>query len=144
MELMIVLMLSGLAVAIASPSISGAFRRTGLRTAMDQFMSTHNLTRSIAVRHGRMAELHIDASAGRFWIEVDTGTTSVVKDTVGVMKDVSTNDVSITSDRAILCFDSRGLPTTRGACDAADATLIFTSGSKVDTLTVTALGRVLR
>ncbi len=107
-------------------------------------MSTHNLTRSIAVRHGRTAELHIDASAGRFWVEVDTGTTSVVKDTVGVIKDLSTNDVSITSDRAILCFDSRGLPTTRGACDAADATLILTSGSRVDTLSITALGRVLR
>lgn len=143
-ELMIVLVLGGIAVAIATPSLSTAFRRTGLRAATDEFVSTHALTRSAAVRHGRTAELHIDNSSGRFWVEVDTGTTSVMKDTVGVLKDVTTKNVSLNSNRAVICFDSRGLPTTRGSCEAADATIIFSSGSRVDTVTVTALGRVLR
>ncbi len=143
-ELMIVLVLGSIAVAIATPSLSSAFRRTGLRAAMDEFVSTHALARSAAVRHGRTAELHIDDLNGRFWVEVDTGSVSVVKDTIGIVKDISTRDVSMSSDRTMICFDSRGLPTTRGACEAADATLVFTSGTRVDTLTITALGRVLR
>lgn len=143
-ELMIVLVLAGIAVGIATPSLSTAFRQAGQRAAISEFISTHALARSVAVRHGRTAELHIDNSTGHFWVEVDTGTTAVVKDTVGVLKDVSRNNVTLNSDRSILCFDSRGLPTTRGSCDSADATLIFTSGTRVDTITITALGRVLR
>lgn len=141
---MVVLILAGVAVAIATPSLSSAFRRTSLRASMDEFVSTHSLARSIAVRHGRTAEFHIDDVAGKFWVEVDTGSTSIKKDTVGVVKNVALRNVSISSDRTVVCFDSRGLPTTRGVCESADATLVFTSGTRIDTLTITALGRVLR
>lgn len=143
-ELLIVLLLSGIAVAIAAPSLGSAFRRTGLRASMDEFISTHSLARSAAVRHGRTAELHIDAGNGRFWVEVDTGTTSSVRDTVGIIKDVTRNDVTISSAKSLLCFDARGLPTTRGSCEAADAVIVFSTPTRVDSLTITALGRVLR
>ncbi len=134
-----------MAVAVATPTLSTAFRRTGTRAAVDEFISTHNLARSAAVRHGRTAELHIDAN--RFWVEVDTGTVATMVDTVGVAKNLDDLDVTLTVsplDRDVLCFDARGLPTTRGACDPADATLTFTSGGKQREITITALGRVLR
>ncbi len=66
-ELVVVLILAGVAVAIVSPSIGKAFRRTGVRAAVDQFASTHSLARSAAVRYGQTAELHIDAVKARFW-----------------------------------------------------------------------------
>lgn len=144
LELVIVLVLASLAIAIATPSLSSAFRKTGLRASMDEFISTHSLARSAAVRHGRTAELHIDDTNGRFWVEVDTGTTVSFNDTVGVVKDVTTKDVTLYSDRAMVCFDARGLPTTRGSCEAADATLVFVTAARTDTLTITALGRVMR
>jgi type II secretion system protein H len=144
-ELVIVLVLAGIAVAVVSPSLSRAFRRTGVRAAVDEFASTHSLARSAAVRYGRTSELHIDATNARFWVEVDTSSGgSGVMDTVGVVKYLDLNDVQLASDRALVCFDARGLPTTRDSCEAADAQLIFTSGSRVDTISITALGRVLR
>lgn len=144
-ELMVVLILAGVALAIVSPSISRAFRRTGVRAAVDEFSSTHSLARSAAVRYGRTAELHIDAVNGRFWVEVDTSSTgTVMKDTIGVIKFVNANDVTITTSTDLLCFDARGLPSTLDSCDSPDATIIFSSGSRVDSVTITALGRVLR
>ncbi|MGD2154150.1 MAG: GspH/FimT family pseudopilin [Gemmatimonadales bacterium] len=143
-ELIIVLILSGIIVAVASPTLSTAFRRTAGRAAVDEFVSTHTLARSAAVRYGRTAELHIDASNARFWVEVDTASAGGVKDTVGVVKYLDSMGVGVSSDRAVLCFDSRGLPTTRGSCEAADATLVFSSPGEADTVQITALGRVLR
>ncbi|UCC81541.1 MAG: GspH/FimT family pseudopilin [Gemmatimonadota bacterium] len=143
-ELIIVLVMAGVIMAVISPSLSRAFRRTGVRAAVDEFSSTHSLARSAAVRFGRMAELHIDVDASAFWVEVDTSSAGGVMDTVGVVKYQQGNDVTIKSTRALLCFDARGLPTTRGACEAPDAEIVFSSGSRVDTITITALGRILR
>lgn len=144
-ELMVVLILVGVAVAIVSPGINKAFRRTGVRTAVDEFSSTHSLARSAAVRYGRTSELHIDATNARFWVEVDTSSTStVVKDTIGVVKFLDSSGVTISTATDLLCFDARGLPSTRSPCDQADAEIVFSSGSRVDTVTITPLGRVLR
>lgn len=143
-ELLVVLILAGIAIAIISPSLSRAFRRTGVRAAVDEFSSTHSLARSTAVRYGRLAELHIDAVGMAFWVEVDTSSGGGVRDTIGVVKYLDANDVTVQSNRALLCFDARGLPSTRGSCESADAQLIFTSGSRVDTVSITALGRILR
>jgi type II secretion system protein H len=143
-ELIVVLILAGIAMAIISPSLSRAFRRTGVRAAVDEFASTHSLARSAAVRYGRLAELHIDAVGMAFWVEVDTSSAGGVRDTIGVVKYLNANDVAVQSNRALLCFDARGLPSTRGLCESADAQLIFTSGSRVDTVSITALGRILR
>ena len=146
MELVIVLILAGIAIAIVSPSIGKAFRRTGVRAAVDQFSSTHSLARSAAVRYGRMSELHIDVTNGKFWVEVDTSSAGGVNDTVGVVKYLEPNGVTLTSptSTSLLCFDARGLPSTRNSCNQPNGTFIFTAGSKVDTVTITALGRVLR
>ncbi len=144
-ELMVVLILIGVAVAIVSPSIGRTFRRTGVRASVDEFASTHSLARSAAVRYGRLSELHIDATNGRFWVEVDTSSTGTVfKDTVGVVKHLDSNGVTISTSTDLLCFDARGLPSTSSPCDQPDAEIIFSSGSRVDTVSITALGRVMR
>ncbi len=141
---MTVLVLAGLAGAIAAPPLASTYERTATRTARDQFVSTHSLARSMAVRYGRIGELHIDAANARFWVEVDTSSISGMKARVGVTKDLSASKVILTSDRSILCFDVRGLPTTRGACETADATIIFSVEGKADTVKITALGKILR
>ena len=142
MELMIVLVLTGLALAIATPPMADAVRRTQTQVAGDEFLTRHGLARSVAIRFGRLTEVHIDATNGRFWVEVDTSQAGGMKDTIGVVKHLE--NMSLTSDRSLLCFDSRGLPTTRGSCESADATLVFTAENVVDTLKITALGKVLR
>ncbi len=144
-ELMAVLVLTGITVSIATPSASNMFRRTATRTAVDQFVTTHSLARSTAVRYGREAEFHIDAANARFWVEVDTSTTGAgAMATVGRVKRLEESKVTITSDRSILCFDSRGLATTRGSCEAADATIVFSQEAHMDTVKISAIGKVFR
>ena len=147
-ELLIVLTMIGALAAIAIPPLARSGQASLPRLAADKFSASHALARATAIRSGVMAELHIDASYGRFWVEVDT-TGAGNRDTVGLVRDVASDGVTLTSTRSLLCFDARGMPYTRktsaGAlCDAADATLSFTAGEHSRAVTITALGKVIR
>ena len=141
-EMLIVLTVMGVILAVAMPSMVAAYRLRATRGAIDRLAMAHGLARATAVRFGRVAELHIDAANGRFWIEVDTSGTGI-RDTVGSMNDMA-GQVTMTSNRTLLCFDLRGLTTTRGACEAGDALVTFFSRGRTDTLQTTVLGKVLR
>lgn len=143
-ELVGALSLAAITLAIAGPTVSSSFHRTATRLAADEFVTTHRLARSMAARNGRIAELHILSSSARIWVEVDTSGGAGIKDTVGVVKNFADEAITVTSDRTILCFDSRGLPSTRGSCEQPDATVVFSAGGRADTVKITALGEVLR
>ena len=119
----------------------------GGANAADQFVAANSFTKATAIRWGRLAELHIDATNNRYWVEIDTsGTGNRMK--AGGYRYVSDN-VGMTSNRSLVCFDQRGLPTTRTttaglACQAANLPAIFLLGNRVDTVQTTALGKVLR
>ncbi len=141
-EMLIVITVMGVIVAVSLPSMVTAFRQRATRGAVDRLAMSHGLARATAVRFGRVAELHIDAANGRFWVEVDTSGTGI-RDTIGVMNDLD-GQVTMLSDRTLLCFDLRGLTTTRGACEAGDALVQFSLLGRTDTLQTTVLGKVLR
>lgn len=142
-ELILVLLLLGLALGIASSPLVRAYGSTVTRTAVDELVSSHALARSTAVRYGGMGRLRIDAGNARFWVEVDTSGAGNM-DTIGPVRRFADRDVTITSDRSVLCFDARGLPTTQGDCEAGDAMVIFEAKGESDTVQTTALGKVLR
>ncbi len=142
-ELAIVLVIAGLLTAMAAPKLAAAFRQRSVSSAGDQFVLAHSLARSTALRYGRVSELHVDAAAARFWVEVDTSGTGV-RDTVGFVHSVAGDGVRMSSTRALLCFDARGVATTGGSCQSGDVTVAFASSQRVDTVWVTALGKVLR
>ena len=141
-EMLIVLTVMGVILAVAMPSMATAFRQRATLGAVDRLAMAHGLARATAIRSGRVAELHIDAANTRFWVEVDTSGTGI-RDTVGLMTDLA-GQVTMTSTRSLLCFDSRGLTTTRGACEAGDALVSFSLEGRTDTLRTTVLGKVLR
>ena len=141
-EMLIVLTVMGVIVAVGMPSMVNAYRQRATRGAVDRLAMAHGLARATAVRFGRVAELHIDAANRRFWVQVDTSGTGVY-DTVGLMNDLS-GQVTMSSTRSLLCFDSRGLTTTRNACESGDALVTFSSRGRTDTLQTTVLGKVLR
>ena len=146
LELMIVLVFLGGMATIVGPGLAKWYRTKAIGVVRDQFVSTHRYTRATAVRYGRTAELHIDASNNQYWIEIDTSGTNQ-RDTVGAVKSMA--NLTFTSTRQLLCFDIRGLPTTRTTsagpkCEAPDVTVIFTVQGQVDTVQTTALGKVLR
>ncbi len=141
-EMLIVMTVMGVILAVSLPSFVTGFRQRATRGAVDRFAMSHGLARATAVRFGRVAELHIDAANGRFWVEVDTSGTGV-RDTIGVVNDFG-GQVAMLSNRTLLCFDLRGLTTTRGACEAGDALVQFSLQGRTDTLQTTVLGKVLR
>ena len=141
-ELLMVLTVMGLMVAILMPSMATSLRQRATRGAVDRLATAHSLTRATAIRFGLLAELHIDATNSRFWVEVDTSGTGI-RDTVGLMSDLA-GQVTMSSTRSLLCFDPRGLTTTRGACESGDVLVQFSLSGRTDTLRTTILGKVLR
>lgn len=142
LEVIIATTLVAVIAAISGPPLAQTFRRRVTQGAAQQFVGAHMLARSTAVRYGRVAELHIDPSGARFWVEVDTSRVGVRPDTVGYVHNI--DRVTMTSNRSVICFDGRGLATTRGVCESADVTITFGMPGRADTVRTTALGKVLR
>ena len=142
-EQLVVVTIIGLLTVIAAPSFSDALHKRATSAASDQFVMAHGLARSTALRYGRVSQLHIDAAQARFWIDIDTsgmGQRALVTN----VHNVNTGGLTMTSNRSLLCFDPRGLSSTSGSCEPGDALLVFSSADKVDTVRITALGKVLR
>lgn len=144
-ELIMVLTLVGIVAAIGGPKLSAALQSRATASDTDQFVVTHSLARSTAIRYGRVAQLHVDTAGKRFWIDVDTSANGVgQRATIANVRDLSGDNVMMTSTRALLCFDARGIASTAGSCEPGDIQVIFSDGATADTVATTALGKVLR
>ena len=144
-EMAVVLSITGLMVGIVIPSVVSSFGQRATRTAVDQLTQAHSLARATAVRFGRVAELHIDDANARFWVQVDT-TYADVGDSliVGSVNDLAEEQVTMSSNREVLCFDSRGLATTRDTCESGDVLVQFSVAGRTESFQTTVLGKVLR
>jgi prepilin-type N-terminal cleavage/methylation domain-containing protein len=144
-ELIMVLSVTGIVAAIGGPTVSAVLQRRTTASVADQFALTHSLTRSTALRFGRVAQLHIDAPGKRFWVDVDTSADGIgQRATIAYVRDVSGSGLQMTSTRTLLCFDARGIASTLGTCEPGDAMVIFTDGTMRDSVSTTALGKALR
>jgi type IV fimbrial biogenesis protein FimT len=145
LEIIITMSLLAVVAAMGTPKLSAALRRRTTQTTVDQLVAAQSLARTTAVRYGRVAQLHIDASTARFWVDVDTSGTGVnQRATIWYARNLSQPNFTMTSNRSLLCFDARGLPTTVAPCEAADAQIIFRALEKADTLNIASLGKILR
>jgi prepilin-type N-terminal cleavage/methylation domain-containing protein len=145
LELVITMSLLAILAATGITRLSGELRRRTTQVAVDQFATAHSLARSTAVRYGRVAQLHINAPARRFWVDVDTsGAGSNQRGTIWYVRDLSEPGLVMTSNRSLLCFDARGMPSTIPPCESADAQIVFTASDKADTVTTASLGKILR
>ena len=144
-EAILVMTVMAIVAATGGPRLSAALHRRTTASAADQFVLTHSLSRSTALRYGRVAQLHIDAPGNRFWVDVDTSANGIgQRATIAYVRDVSGSGLTMTSTRALLCFDPRGISSTSGSCEPGDASVIFSDGAMADTVKTTALGKALR
>jgi prepilin-type N-terminal cleavage/methylation domain-containing protein len=144
-EMIMVLGLVGIVTAISGPKIASALQKRTTASAIDQLALTHSLSRATAIRYARVAQLHIDVSGKRFWVDVDTSANgSGQRAIIDNVRDLSTAGLTMTSNRTLLCFDARGLPSTSGGCEPGDAKIFFSDGAQSDSLVTTALGKILR
>ncbi len=146
MEFIVVVLLVGILAGMVFPGIADAWERLAVKGAADRFASAHQKARTAAVRFGAVAELHIDTSNERFWVEIDTTVSgSGVMDTVGVVVDLSENQVDLRANGSLICFDPRGLVATVAGCPATGALKAgFFRGNSSDTLWVTASGMLFQ
>ena len=133
-EIIVVLTVATLIMAIAGPPLARIQKQVHLRQAVDNMAASHSLARATALQNGTI-------SGDRHWVQVDTGAAAVAT-TVGGIVRFKRGDIS--SDRTLLCFDPRGMPTSTGACDPPDATVVFRLLDFRDSLRITGLGRIVR
>ena len=135
--------LVSLLLLIAIPKLMPAFRQRTVAIAADQFVEAHSLARSTGVRYGRVARLNLTPSLARFWVDVDTSGTGV-RQIIGTVQTLSTPGLTMTATRTLLCFDARGMATSRGGCTGGADTVTFTLEDRTATVIITSLGKVLR
>lgn len=136
-EMMMVITLAVVSMAVVGPSLVQAHQRYSVLSVADELTTAHTYAKLAAIEYGVTAALRIDPANHRFWVEADTGAAKPVR----VHARVWTHG-TITSNRARLCFDMRGLPSTAGRCDPPDATVTFANGPRSRTVRITALGVV--
>ena len=152
LETMTVVVMFGTLAAIAGPKFYANVAATTGRTTADRLARTAELARATAVRFGRPAELRVDTATKRFWVQVDTtANLSGVKDTIGIVQDIRASRIgmSLTLDgssasTAVVCFDVRGLRSTRSPCESGPAVVVFKFDTRVDTVQITSIGKVIR
>jgi prepilin-type N-terminal cleavage/methylation domain-containing protein len=141
-ELMATLMIAGIAMSIAVPSMEGVLRRERVRSAMNRLAGDLEYTRMAAVRSGASAVLRFTPSP-RCTGRGGTGYRIGLKGSPAVLREWYAADaVTVcfqTTGADTLVFNSRGLlapfnnPTIRGVL-----------GSARDSLTISVVGRVYR
>ena len=139
-ELVVVLAIAALLVASSVSAVSGRLSNSEA-TAADAFRTALALTRATAVNQGRVAELHIDPEASRFWVEVrdEAGSGALVKEFY------VSEAVRFTSDRSLVCFDARGLAVTGAGCEPGNLVATFSLGSDLsDTVRTTLVGGIMK
>jgi prepilin-type N-terminal cleavage/methylation domain-containing protein len=144
-EQIIVLFVLALIAAFGAPRLSAALRNRTTQTDADNFVAAHSLARATAVRYGRVAQFHIDPTTARYWVDVDTSGAGIgQRAIVWYTRDASVPGLTLTSNRTLVCFDSRGLASTIGTCQGGDIQVIFAQSGHADTVRTTTLGKVLR
>jgi prepilin-type N-terminal cleavage/methylation domain-containing protein len=147
-ELLIVVSMLAVLTAIVVVPVRNYYKSRKLRASIDQFRSTYQRARMMAVRYGGLSELIIDGPTATFWVEMDTSGTGKV-DTIGQVRDVSTVYLTMETDRKRLCFDARGIP-WRGKngkgvpCQKPEGTVTFRLLNDSMSVSITALGKLSR
>jgi Tfp pilus assembly protein FimT len=144
MEIVVVIVIAGLIAAFAFPAIASSRRSSSVQNASHVVTASLSLARSMAISYGRVAEMWIDTTAGRVWVQVDT---SQDRDGSGVLTlgGINVGDelgVTLGSDVDAVCFDGRGLAATTTNCPTPGARIRLMKGSRVDTVIVSSTGRV--
>ena len=135
-ELLVVLVIIGIALAMAVPRLQGALQESAVQSALNRVASDVTLTRIRAVRTARRAVLVVNAAGTGYTVVVDpAGTPSTFK-TVSFANDYKGLTLSPVNDS--VAFDSRGM-LVQGT-----GTISATRQGRTESLTISGVGRVYR
>jgi|SRR5215213_9497608 len=136
-EVLIVLVIIGIAIAMAVPRMQGVLHESSLQSALNQVASDITLARLRAVRAGTRAALVVNSAGTGYTVVVDpSGATPTTFKTVSFATDYKGLTLSPVNNS--VTFDSRGM-LVQGS-----GTIMATRQGRTDSLTVTGVGRVYR
>jgi prepilin-type N-terminal cleavage/methylation domain-containing protein len=135
-EMLIVVVIIGIALAMAVPRMQGVLHESALQGALNRMASDLTLTRLRAVRSAARTSLTINAAGTGYTVVVDpTGTPETIK-TVSFATDAK--GLVFSPANTSITFDSRGLLVT------ATTTIKATRQGRTDSLMVSGVGRIYR
>lgn len=137
-EIVMVIVLIGLMSALAFPYIGDAITAQNVRSARAAVVTMHAKARATAIQRATRTVLEIDGSRLRvLWRDPATGLMQPLPATPD--QDLYERyGVTLSTDRTQLSFDARGLGN-----DAGTTTIYVRKGSLVDSVVITAIGRVM-
>jgi len=135
-EVLIVLVIIGIALAMALPKAEQTLQQSAIRGALNRVASDITLTRLRAVRTARRASLIVNGAGTGYTVVVDpTGTPQTFK-SVSFTSDYPGLVLSPVNDS--VTFDSRGM------LIGGSGTIRATRRSRTDSVSVSGVGRVYR
>lgn len=137
-EMLLVIVIAGLMMGIAIPTFLRFSDRNALNSAAVAVSSLHARARLASIQRGRTTRLKMNKDQSKMWV-VATNAAGTGLDTVGSVENLNTRfGITFTTTRDSLTFTPRGI-----GYETSATTIILSKGTKADTLTVTAAGRMI-
>jgi prepilin-type N-terminal cleavage/methylation domain-containing protein len=137
-EMMIVVLIMGIAAAIAAPRVQGMIRASSLTGALNQVAADLQLARVRAIRAGRPVALVVAGGGTTYTVVEDPSGTQTQVKSVRFTRDYP--GIVLSPSPTTIGFDSRGMLQS-----SSDRTLTGTyRGVRTSTLKVSGIGRVYR
>lgn len=142
-ELLVVLAISATLLGIVAPSLMESSTSVALINARSRISSAVSVARATATRHGRVAYLVLDVAMDRVRVDVDTsfvgGQPPITVHSLDLWGELA---VDLRATEPLLCFDSRGLSVTTGACPGTGVVVYVQRGAVMDSVVVSSTGRI--
>ena len=143
LELTMVLVLSGMALAIALPRLHNSWVNFNVRSAHVAFDAVAARARAAAIHRGCVSTLNLTTgSTGKVWVTACPASGSATMDTVGPIESLGARySVSLSSGQTSFKYDPRGV-----TVGGVTITVLFTAtdGGKTDSAMINRLGKVVR
>lgn len=134
LELLIVLVLIGIAASIVVPPMGRALDRAAVQEGAERYGTLHETARHLAIARGRHARVELDSARREAIIALRRSPTAW--DTLDIRP---LGRASFTASRIIVTFSPIGI-----GFGASNTTIAFTAGVAAETLTVSRTGRLRR
>ncbi len=133
-ELLIVLVLVGIAAAIVVPPLGRSLDRAAVVEGAERYGAVHETARALAVARGRQSRVELDSA--RREAATSLRRTTIAWDTVDVR---GLGRAGFAASRVIVTFSPLGI-----GFGASNTSIVFTAGAAAETLTVSRTGRLKR
>lgn len=133
-ELLIVLVLIGIAASIVVPPLGRALDRAAVMEGAERYGTVHETARALAVARGKQTRVELDSSRREASVALRRGISAW--DTVEVR---GLGRAGFAASRIIVTFSPIGI-----GFGASNTSIVFTAGAAAETLTVSRTGRLKR